>query len=72
MNEWTPVQNRYIEAVVALHIGPNGNKKTRQKFEILKKSWNSPVIYLWLQQFDKISIGSKREQLAETEIKLIC
>ena len=26
----------------------------------------------WLQQFDKISIGNKREQLTETETKLIC
>lgn len=72
MNEWTPVRNRYVEAVVAPHLGPNGNKKTRQKFEIQKNSWNSPVIYLWLQQFDKISIGNKREQLTETETKLIC
>ena len=72
MNEWTRVRNRYVEAVVAPHLGPNGNKKTRQKFEIQKNSWNSPVIYLWLQQFDKISIGNKREQLTETETKLIC
>ena len=70
MNEWTPVRNRYVEAVVAPHLGPNGNKKTRQIFEIQKNSWNSPVIYLW--QFDKISIGNKREQLTETETKLIC
>jgi len=71
MNEWTPVRNRYVEAVVAPHLGPNGNKKTRQKFEIQKNSWNSPVIKLWLQQFDKISIGNKREQCPETEVKLI-